>query len=71
MEFLVKDTGIGIDEEIKRNLFKPFYTTKAKGMGLGLALTKHVVELHNGTIEVKSQSNKGTKITIEIPTQKE
>ncbi|MEM2153675.1 MAG: GAF domain-containing sensor histidine kinase [Nitrososphaeria archaeon] len=71
IEFLVKDTGMGMDEEIKRNLFKPFYTTKAKGMGIGLALTKHVVELHNGTIDVKSQPSKGTKITIKIPAQTE
>lgn len=62
---------MGMDEEIKRNLFKPFYTTKAKGMGIGLALTKHVVELHNGTIDVKSQPSKGTKITIKIPAQTE
>ncbi|MEM2949511.1 MAG: PAS domain S-box protein [Nitrososphaeria archaeon] len=67
IEFNVIDTGMGMDEEVKRNMFKLFYTTKAKGMGLGLPVVKHAVELHEGTIEVESEPNKGTKITIKIP----
>ncbi|MCX8188657.1 MAG: ATP-binding protein [Nitrososphaeria archaeon] len=70
IEFTVIDTGIGMSEEVKKNLFKPFYTTKSKGMGLGLTLVKHVVDLHQGTIEVESEPNKGTKITIKIPSIK-
>ncbi|MCX8188427.1 MAG: ATP-binding protein [Nitrososphaeria archaeon] len=70
IEFTVTDTGVGMSDEVKRNLFKPFYTTKSKGMGLGLALVKHVVDLHHGTIEVESEPNKGTKITIKIPSIK-
>ncbi|MEM0053719.1 MAG: ATP-binding protein [Nitrososphaeria archaeon] len=67
IEFNVIDTGMGMDEEVKRSIFQPFYTTKAKGMGLGLPVVKHAVELHEGTIDVESEPNKGTKITIKIP----
>jgi len=70
IEFSVIDTGIGMTEEVKRNLFKPFHTTKSKGMGLGLTIVKHIVNLHNGTVEVESEPNKGTKITIRIPQKK-
>jgi len=70
IEFTVQDTGIGMTEEVKRNLFKPFHTTKSKGMGLGLTIVKHIVNLHNGTVEVESEPNKGTKTTIRIPQKK-
>jgi len=70
IEFTVQDTGIGMTEEVKRNLFKPFHTTKSKGMGLGLTIVKHIVNLHNGTVEAESEPNKGTKITIRIPKKK-
>jgi signal transduction histidine kinase len=70
IEFTVQDTGIGMTEEVKKRIFKPFYTTKSKGMGLGLTIVKHIVNLHNGTVEVESEPNKGTKTTIRIPQKK-
>ena len=70
IEFTVIDTGIGMTEEVKKRIFEPFRTTKSKGMGLGLTIVKHIVNLHNGTIEVESQPKKGTKITIKIPKKK-
>jgi PAS domain S-box-containing protein len=70
IEFTVQDTGIGMTEEVKKRIFEPFYTTKSKGMGLGLTIVKHIVNLHNGTVEVESEPNKGTKITIRIPKKK-
>jgi len=70
IEFTVIDTGIGMTEEVKKRIFEPFHTTKSKGMGLGLTIVKHIVNLHNGTIEVESQPKKGTKITIKIPKKK-
>ncbi len=63
----VSDTGVGITEEDKRNLFKPFYTTKPKGMGLGLVYCKRAVEAHGGTITVESNVGEGTKFTIKLP----
>jgi signal transduction histidine kinase len=63
------DTGMGISEENLKKLFGPLFTTKAKGMGLGLAICKRVVETHGGTISVESVVGKGTVFTIIIPTE--
>jgi signal transduction histidine kinase len=61
------DTGMGISEENLKKLFGPLFTTKAKGMGLGLAICKRIVEAHGGTISVESVVGKGTVFTIIIP----
>ena len=63
----VSDTGIGILENEMENLFKPFYTTKSKGVGLGLTYCKRTVEAHRGSIEAESKTGEGTKITITLP----
>jgi len=63
----VSDTGVGIPEEEMGNLFKPFYTTKSKGMGLGLAYIKRAVEAHGGTVNAESKVGEGTIFTIIIP----
>jgi len=64
----VKDTGEGISEEAKSKLFKPLFTTKAKGQGFGLAVVKKLTEALNGTITFESEEGKGTKFIIELPT---
>ncbi|MBS7646205.1 HAMP domain-containing protein, partial [Candidatus Bathyarchaeota archaeon] len=63
----VQDTGEGIPEEKLDKLFKPFFTTKAKGQGLGLTVTKRIVEAHGGAIKVESKVGVGTTFTIELP----
>jgi signal transduction histidine kinase len=63
----VEDTGKGIPEDEKKNLFIPFYTTKPKGSGLGLLVSKKIIADHKGTIEVESQVNVGTKFIIVFP----
>jgi len=63
----VKDTGVGIPEEVKPNLFKPLFTTKSKGQGLGLAVIKRLVEDLNGKVNFESEEDKGTKFIIELP----
>jgi PAS domain S-box-containing protein len=63
----IADNGSGIDEKDLERIFEPFFTTKSKGTGLGLAVCKQVVNLHNGTIDVKSQKDKGTVVTITLP----
>ena len=63
----VEDTGVGIPEGDLPRLFDPLFTTKAKGQGLGLAVCKKIVEAHNGTISVESEMGKGSKFTVEIP----
>jgi PAS domain S-box-containing protein len=61
------DTGKGISEEVMAKLFTPLFTTKAQGMGFGLAICKRVVEAHGGKITVKSTVDKGTTFTITLP----
>ena len=61
------DNGNGIKKEHISNIFKPFFTTKTKGMGLGLANVERIVKLHRGKIEAKSLHGKYCKITIELP----
>lgn len=61
------DTGAGISEEILGKLFLPLITTKAQGMGFGLAICKRIVEAHGGRITVRSAVNKGTSFTITLP----
>jgi len=64
---MIGDTGVGIPEEDVENLFKPLFTTKAKGTGLGLAVCKKIVDAHNGSIEVESKVGKGTIFTVTLP----
>jgi two-component system sensor histidine kinase HydH len=49
------------------NLWKPLQTTKSKGLGLGLAICKRIVDAHGGTISVKSKAGEGTTVTIRLP----
>ncbi len=65
-----KDTGIGMDEETSKNLFNPFFTTKDKGSGLGMALTRKIIEDHRGTIEVMSEKGVGTTFVLWLPVVK-
>ncbi|MEL3960342.1 ATP-binding protein [Lysinibacillus endophyticus] len=67
IQLSVKDEGAGITELEQSNLFKPFYTTKETGTGLGLALVKKVVEEHNGSISVESTVGMGTTFIINLP----
>ncbi len=63
----VLDTGIGISPENMSRLFEPLFTTKPRGIGLGLALSKKFVEANSGHIEVQSEPEKGSKFTIYLP----
>ena len=66
----VEDNGIGMTEEEQTNLFKPFYTTKARGTGLGLMIALKMVTLMKGHMEIKSYKDIGTKVTVFIPVGK-
>lgn len=63
----ISDSGSGISPENMPRLFEPFFTTKRNGTGLGLAVTRRIIEEHNGTIHVESQLGKGTTFTILLP----
>ena len=66
--FSFQDTGVGMNEETLSKLWTPLFTTKAKGMGFGLAICKRVVEAHGGKIAAESVIGKGTTITVILPT---
>jgi len=67
IEIAFTDTGTGIPEENMNKLFSPLFTTKAKGIGMGLAICKKIVEQHDGTIEAQSKAGQGTTFTIKLP----
>ncbi len=65
---MVRDTGCGMTEEfIKHHLFKPFRTTKTKGLGIGLYQCKQIVEAHGGRIEALSETGKGSEFVVYVP----
>jgi len=63
----VADTGVGISDKNMKKLFEPLFTTKAKGIGLGLVVVKTIIEAHGGRIEVKSKAGKGAVFTVRLP----
>ncbi|MEH3086396.1 MAG: PAS domain S-box protein [Xylophilus ampelinus] len=70
LEFSVADTGPGIPEEVARQLFTPFFTTKPEGMGLGLSLCRSVVEQHGGRLQHLPRPRGGTLFSFTIPVEK-
>ena len=63
----VADTGVGIAPENMEHLFEPLFTTKARGIGLGLALSESLVEVNGGRIEVESEEGKGSTFRVVLP----
>ncbi len=66
VEIDVSDTGVGIGDEDLGKIMEPLYTTKARGIGLGLAITRAIVEKHNGKIGVTSQLGHGSTFTVRL-----
>jgi two-component system, sporulation sensor kinase D len=66
VKLIIADKGKGIPKDIQSHIFAPFYTTKERHKGLGLALTRNVIEAHQGSISLHS-SEAGTEVTITIP----
>jgi len=67
VEVSFRDTGIGVPRENLDKLFNPLFTTKSKGMGLGLTICKKLIEAHEGSIEVESDEGKGTAFRVKLP----
>lgn len=67
VEICVEDNGIGISPEKLQIIFEPFYTSKGKGAGLGLAITHNIIADHNGHIDVTSSINKGSIFKLQLP----
>ncbi len=67
LELTVRDTGVGMTQEVRERIFQPFFTTKAHGIGLGLSITRRLVEDHGGTIHVESEEGLGSTLIIRLP----
>ena len=67
LEIIIEDTGVGIPKENYKKIFEPLFSTKAKGIGLGLPIVKDIIELHKGQIEFKSKAGVGTTFIINLP----
>jgi PAS domain S-box-containing protein len=67
VEVEICDHGVGIREEDRGRVFEPFYTTKARGTGLGLVIAKRIIDSHGGEIEVLSEEGEGTKVIVRLP----
>lgn len=67
VEIEIADSGCGIPEKVIKKIFDPLYTTKPKGIGMGLAICHGIIDKHNGTIEVKSREGKGTNMIVKLP----
>jgi signal transduction histidine kinase len=72
LELTFHDTGIGISKEDIENIFEPFYrgsnTTNIKGHGIGLSMVKNIIKLHKGSIQIESDQEAGTTVTLNVPT---
>jgi signal transduction histidine kinase len=67
LEVAISDTGDGISGDVIGKIFDPLFTTRAKGIGLGLAVCKSIIERHGGTIGVESKVGEGATFTIKLP----
>jgi len=70
IDITISDTGLGIGEDDLNRIFNPYFTTKKLGIGLGLAITKKIVEEHRGRITVRSRPNEGTDVVISLPLER-
>jgi signal transduction histidine kinase len=69
VDVTIEDTGPGIPEEVRASIFDPFFTTKQGGTGIGLAVTREIVEAHHGTIACVPREEGGTRFVIHLPEQ--
>lgn len=70
LSILISDTGVGVPENELSRIFDPFFTTKRNGLGLGLAMTKRVVEEHGGKVSIHSIAGDGSSVVITLPAVK-
>ena len=66
----VIDAGKGMTPEVAAKVFRPFFSTRQGGTGLGLATTRKIIEAHGGAIEVQSEVGRGSKFTLRLPAVK-
>ncbi len=69
VQIVIEDNGCGMDDETRQRIFEPFFSTRATGSGLGMAISKQLVEQMDGAIEVSSSQHTGTRVTLTFPAQ--
>jgi len=69
VQIIIEDTGSGIPATVARNIFRPFFTTKPNGIGLGMPLAKRIFGRHGGSITLESTEGRGTKVVMTLPLQ--
>jgi len=69
IQIVVEDTGSGMSPTAVRNVFRPFFTTKSNGIGLGMPLAKRILDRHEGSITLESTQGRGTKVVMTLPLQ--
>ncbi|MBP3840564.1 MAG: HAMP domain-containing histidine kinase [Bacilli bacterium] len=67
IEIIIEDTGVGMQKEVLQKIGENFYTTKPRGTGLGVSLSKEIIKLHGGSIKYESEVSKGTTVFINLP----
>jgi signal transduction histidine kinase len=67
VELILEDSGPGVSEAIRRRLFEPLMTTKARGIGLGLPLVKRILERHGGSISYAPREGVGARFVLKLP----
>jgi signal transduction histidine kinase len=67
VEVVIRDEGPGFPAEVAARIFEPFFSTKGKGMGIGLYLAKKIIEAHGGTIEARSRDGEGAEFRVDLP----
>ncbi|MBI2091586.1 MAG: MEDS domain-containing protein [Deltaproteobacteria bacterium] len=67
IKIFISDNGSGMDKEILQRAFEPFFTTKSKGTGLGLSVCRQIIDLHNGSIDIRSKEGSGTSLVLRLP----
>ncbi len=68
---IFEDNGSGVPQDLLKKIWDPFFTTKEKGTGLGLGIVKNIIEAHDGRIRIANAPVRGTRVTIELPANKE
>ena len=71
IEICIQDTGMGMLPDVKKKIFDPFFTTKERGTGLGLAIVHNIIEAHGAVIDVESEVDQGTQMTLLFPVMEE
>jgi signal transduction histidine kinase len=66
-EIEISDTGVGMSRQTLQSIGTPFFTTKTKGSGLGVAFCRSIIALHGGTLEFESQEGNGTTVRVRLP----